>query len=74
MKKTLIMLLHEFLTFNFQSISALMGIGEFLPSSAILTIAGETLCRDDVVFQPICSNILFLIGGWNEEEHNAVSL
>ncbi|XP_026730889.1 lipase 3-like [Trichoplusia ni] len=59
---------------SIESISALMGIGEFLPSSAILTIAGEALCRDDVVFQPICSNILFLIGGWNEEEHNATMM
>ncbi|XP_063892998.1 lipase 1-like [Helicoverpa armigera] len=59
---------------NIESIASLMGIGEFLPHSIIFTWAGEALCRDEVVFQPICSNILFLIGGWNENQHNATMM
>ncbi|CAK1586200.1 unnamed protein product [Parnassius mnemosyne] len=56
---------------NLESIGALIGIGEFLPNNKIMTWAGQALCRDEVVFQPICSSIMFLVGGWNEEQFNA---
>ncbi|XP_022124722.2 lipase 3 [Pieris rapae] len=52
----------------------LIGIGEFMPNRLIYTWAGEALCKDEAIFQPICSSILFLIGGWNESQHNATML
>uniref|UniRef100_A0A2A4K595 Partial AB-hydrolase lipase domain-containing protein n=1 Tax=Heliothis virescens TaxID=7102 RepID=A0A2A4K595_HELVI len=57
-----------------ERIASLLGIGEFLPHSIIYTWAGEAFCRDKVVFQPICSNILFLIGGWNENQQNTTMM
>nr|XP_021181586.2 lipase 3 [Helicoverpa armigera] len=57
-----------------ERIASWLGLGEFLPHRVIYTWAGEALCRDEVVFQPLCSNILFLIGGWNENEQNTTML
>ncbi|KAJ0178303.1 hypothetical protein K1T71_006126 [Dendrolimus kikuchii] len=59
---------------NIEQIGRLLGIGEFMPNSAIMTWAGFNLCMDEVIFQPICSSIVFLIGGWNENQHNATML
>ncbi|XP_052754991.1 lipase 3-like [Galleria mellonella] len=59
---------------NLESLGALIGLGEFLPNSIILTWAGQSFCLDEVVFQPICSNILFLIGGWSESQQNTTML
>ncbi|CAB3259881.1 unnamed protein product [Arctia plantaginis] len=56
---------------NIESIADIVGHGEFLPSSQVFTWAGEVLCRDKAMFQSMCSNILFLIGGWDEAQHNA---
>ncbi|KAG6459451.1 lipase 3 [Manduca sexta] len=53
-----------------EKISSLMGIGELLPNNAIMSWAGQNLCMDESTFQPVCSNILFLIGGWNVEQLN----
>ncbi|XP_013172126.1 PREDICTED: lipase 3-like [Papilio xuthus] len=57
-----------------EELASLIGIGEFMPNNLIMTWAGQALCRDEVVTQAICSNILFLIGGWNEAQHNATML
>ncbi|XP_068618715.1 lipase 3-like [Battus philenor] len=59
---------------NIESLAGVIGLGEFLPNSVIMSWAGEAFCRDQVVTQAICSNILFLIGGWNEEQHNATMM
>ncbi|KAJ8716127.1 hypothetical protein PYW08_013412 [Mythimna loreyi] len=59
---------------DIESIASLVGVGEFLPHTTVMTWAGEALCRNEVVFQPICSNILFLIGGWDESQHNATMM
>ncbi|KAI8442391.1 hypothetical protein MSG28_005909 [Choristoneura fumiferana] len=56
------------------SMARLIGLGEFMPNSQIMSWAGQSLCMDEVVFQPICSNILFLIGGWHEDQHNATMI
>ncbi|XP_072947559.1 lipase 1-like [Epargyreus clarus] len=52
----------------------LVGIGEFLPNNNLMTWAGQTLCRDEVVFQAVCSNVMFVMGGWNREQHNTTML
>ncbi|KAJ8713467.1 hypothetical protein PYW07_013837 [Mythimna separata] len=59
---------------DIESIASLIGFGEFMPNSVVFTWAGQALCRDEVVFQPICSNIMFLIGGWNEDQHNTTMM
>lgn len=43
-----------------------------MPNNDVMNWAGRSLCMDEVVFQPLCSNIIFLLGGWNECQHNAV--
>ncbi|CAG9793851.1 unnamed protein product [Diatraea saccharalis] len=59
---------------NIEFALSLIGIGEFLPNNEVMSWAGKNLCMDEVVFQPLCSNILFLFGGWNEDQHNATLL
>ncbi|CAK1556243.1 unnamed protein product [Leptosia nina] len=59
---------------SLERLANLIGIGEFMPNSLIFTWAGQALCRDQVIFQPICSSILFLIGGWNEKQHNSTMM
>ncbi|CAH0584279.1 unnamed protein product [Chrysodeixis includens] len=59
---------------NIENMANLVGVGEFMTNNVIYSWAGQAMCRDEVVFQPICSNILFLVGGWNEQEHNATML
>ncbi|XP_063382174.1 lipase 3-like [Cydia fagiglandana] len=59
------------LTNPLYTLARMIGLGEFLPNNEILTWAGQALCREEVRFQKICSNMLFLMGGWNEDQHNA---
>ncbi|XP_063363512.1 lipase 3-like [Cydia amplana] len=56
------------------SLARIIGLGEFMPNNVIMAWAGQALCMDEVIFQPICSNILFLLGGWNEAQHNATMI
>ncbi|KAL0822550.1 hypothetical protein ABMA28_004594 [Loxostege sticticalis] len=56
---------------NIEFVLSLIGIGEFLPNNNVMTWAGQAVCMDEVVFQPLCTNILFLMGGWSECQHNA---
>ncbi|XP_013190840.2 lipase 3 [Amyelois transitella] len=59
---------------NIEFALSLIGVGEFLPNNNVMTWAGQSICMDEVVFQPLCSNILFLIAGWSEDQHNATML
>ncbi|XP_049873917.1 lipase 3-like [Pectinophora gossypiella] len=56
---------------SLDQLAHLIGLGEFLPNNQIMTWAGQALCMDEVIFQPMCSSIMFLLGGWNEDQHNA---
>lgn len=51
----------------------LIGSFEFLPSSKMFSLAGQTLCTDQSIVQGVCSSILFLIAGFDQENMNAVS-
>ncbi|XP_037904465.1 lipase 3-like [Hermetia illucens] len=51
-------------------LNKLLGSFEFLPSTTMKRLAGSVLCRDQSTFQPICANILFLIGGYNHDNLN----
>ncbi|KAJ8713466.1 hypothetical protein PYW07_013836 [Mythimna separata] len=59
---------------DIESIASLVGVGEFFPHTTVMTWAGEALCRNEVSTQEICSNILYLVGGWDESQHNATML
>ncbi|XP_013190839.2 lipase 1 [Amyelois transitella] len=59
---------------NLEFMLSLIGVGEFFPNNNVMTWAGQALCMDEVIFQPLCSNIIFLLGGWNENQHNATMI
>lgn len=63
----------NWLRYQLQFGAGLFGIYEFLPNSEIMSLLGEAACRDQAWFQSMCSNVLFLIGGFNSEQMNSVS-
>ncbi|XP_063381927.1 lipase 3-like [Cydia fagiglandana] len=60
----------------FEKLSKMIGVGEILPitNSKIMRWAGEKLCSDTAIFQEMCTDIIFLIGGWNALEFNRTML
>ncbi|KAJ8713470.1 hypothetical protein PYW07_013840 [Mythimna separata] len=54
-----------------EALASLIGIGEFFPSNEFTAAFGAKYCRDGSAFQPVCSSLMFMIGGRNEEQHNA---
>jgi len=54
--------------------ASLLGIYEFLPNSETLARLGQAACRDQAFFQSMCTNVLFLIGGFNSDQMNATML
>ncbi|KPJ21692.1 Lipase 1 [Papilio machaon] len=53
-------------------LASLIGIGEILPNTLLLTWAGQIFCKDHAITQEICSNILFAVGGWNDAHLNTI--
>ncbi|XP_046394636.1 lipase 3-like [Ischnura elegans] len=47
-----------------------LGINEFLPNSDLLDSIGATLCKDEAITQSLCSNILFLLCGYDSKQLN----
>ncbi|XP_048005090.1 lipase 3-like [Leguminivora glycinivorella] len=47
-----------------------IGKAEFMPNKRLMKWAGAAMCRNGATFQELCSNIYFLIGGWNSVELN----
>ncbi|SPP74295.1 lipase 3 [Drosophila guanche] len=43
----------------------LFGSAEFLPNTQLMNLLGGLLCSDQSISQVICTNSLFLLGGWN---------
>ncbi|XP_037024933.1 lipase 3-like [Bradysia coprophila] len=54
--------------------TSLLGIYEFLPNNEIMSLLGQAACRDEAWFQVVCSNVLFLIGGFNSDQTNNTML
>lgn len=52
----------------------MMGVYEFLPTSELMQIGGQLVCKDEAITQALCSNVLFLICGYNSEQLNTVSI
>lgn len=66
------MVIMEYL-FHFQRVFKLLGTNEILPNGKINELAGQSLCLEEAITQVLCTNLLFLICGFNEEQLNAVS-
>ncbi|XP_063930038.1 lipase 1-like [Zophobas morio] len=52
----------------------MIGWNEFLPNNELITLAGETLCKDEEVTQALCSNVLFVMCGYSPSELNETIL
>lgn len=52
----------------------MIGIHEFLPHSDFMELVGMLACQDGSNFQDVCSNILFLIAGYDSKELNQTLL
>lgn len=50
----------------------LIGLYEFTPSGEGMRIFQELICTEDAITQPFCSNVLFLIAGFDKEQFNNV--
>lgn len=48
----------------------MLGIQEVLPSNELTVILARSLCNDDALTQFICSNIVFLICGFDKPNLN----
>ncbi|KAF5279945.1 hypothetical protein FQR65_LT15127 [Abscondita terminalis] len=59
------------LTFPLDKLTSLIGEFEFLPSSTFKALIGKLFCSDGILSQTLCSNILFSIFGYNEQQMNA---
>ncbi|KAK7871600.1 hypothetical protein R5R35_001792 [Gryllus longicercus] len=55
-------------------LSKLMGINEFLPNTELNAVMGEKLCRDTAPTQAVCSNVIFLVAGFDSEQLNTTML
>ncbi|XP_071452982.1 lipase 3-like [Hetaerina americana] len=51
-------------------ISKFMGINEFFPSTDLYGFLGNALCEDEAITQSLCSDIIFLICGFDSKELN----
>ncbi|XP_062545372.1 lipase 3-like [Armigeres subalbatus] len=52
----------------------MLGVNEFMPSNKMLDSGGQKACKDTSMFQEICANVLFLIGGYNSPQLNRTML
>ncbi|XP_031766858.2 lipase 3-like [Galleria mellonella] len=72
-RNPLLLMISPFAT-SLEKVGSVFGLGEFMPNTAIMTWAGQALCMDEALFQPVCSNILFLIGGWSVSQQNTTMI
>ncbi|XP_037960134.1 lipase 1-like [Teleopsis dalmanni] len=67
----------NFLAFFQEPLSLLLrliGAHEFLPSNDFLTMFSQIICDDDTITKEICSNVIFLITGFDKEQMNETML
>ena len=51
-----------------------MGFYEFMPSSQLLTLIGQTLCNEQTITVEMCANVLFIFAGYDSGQLNMVSV
>ncbi|XP_072757128.1 lipase 3-like isoform X2 [Anoplolepis gracilipes] len=52
----------------------IFGVYEFKPTSKWMKYFAQLVCAEDAMTQPLCSNLLFLIVGYNTEQFNKTLL
>ncbi|XP_015520640.2 lipase 3-like [Neodiprion lecontei] len=57
-----------------EAIFDLFGEYEFLPKSDLIALVGSKFCHDDALTQFLCSNVLFLMCGFNKAQLNTTML
>ncbi|XP_055376048.1 lipase 1-like [Condylostylus longicornis] len=62
------------LTNSIETITKLLGKYEFLPNNELMALAGQALCKDQAITQVMCTNIVFLIAGYDSDQLNKSSL
>lgn len=50
----------------------LIGANEFLPSNEFLTMFKHLICDDDTITEAICTNVVFVITGFDKQQMNEV--
>ncbi|EFN72780.1 Lipase 3 [Camponotus floridanus] len=58
------------LTNSITTMMKLIGLYEFEPTGEGMKVFQELICREDAITQPFCSNMLFLITGFDKEQFN----
>ncbi|CAL8103706.1 unnamed protein product [Orchesella dallaii] len=46
----------------------MFGLYEFLPSNAFMDFIGQTVCHQNSLIKDICSNVLFLVAGFDSDQ------
>ncbi|XP_055839358.1 lipase 3-like [Episyrphus balteatus] len=67
--RTLVLFL-DFLT----TATRVLRITEFMPNTKFLVDNSQVVCHDNAMTQDVCSNILFLVAGYNSEQLNKTML
>ncbi|CAH2104943.1 unnamed protein product [Euphydryas editha] len=57
-----------------RTILRLLGQNEFLANGKINELAGKSLCLEEAMTQSVCTNLLFLLCGYNEAQLNKTML
>ncbi|XP_023303354.2 lipase 3 [Lucilia cuprina] len=67
----------EFLAFFHEPLALLLkliGAHEFLPSNDFITMFNQIICDDDSITEAICSNVMFLVAGFDKKQMNETML
>merc|ERR1712121_218715 len=57
-----------------EDIMTLLGVGEFLPSNWLVDCIATYFCHEEDITQPICTNVLFLLLGYDYTQLNTTLL
>ncbi|KAL5276637.1 LIPA.2 family protein [Megaselia abdita] len=53
---------------------SIIGSMEFLPNNKLMELLGSAICKETATISAVCTNTLFLIGGFNEDNVNKTLL
>ncbi|XP_011865873.1 PREDICTED: lipase 3-like [Vollenhovia emeryi] len=73
MKSPFMQLLAQF-TLTMEIMGQLFGIYEFNPTNDFIKAVQRLVCAEKAITQPICSNVMFLVAGFNEEQFDPALL
>lgn len=57
-----------------QLLLKLIGAHEFLPSNEFITMFNQIICDEDSITEAICSNVMFLVAGFDKKQMNETML